>query len=697
MTRWLSLTCLTVLAFAQATGPLASFESDADQPFAASGARLRRVAEHATAGQSALEVVFPGSEKDSWPGIILRPGANRDWSQRDLLVFDAFLAGTEPVRLGVRLDSDGAEGAFDAIDLRPGLQRGVKVSLKGFSATANLKVVKQLLLYVGKPRQDITVWLDNVRWDTAAAQLARIVHVETRPTPAPTVDQVKCGFMLFARSYLAMVFPDDRPTGPISRLELVAARGEREPVSLSVYALHDLAATISISNLAGPHGAKLPATAWDIRRVECLAKRLGYSSDQYVTDVPSYLAPADGLTAIGADRTRTFQLTLAAPPDAVPGVYVGRVTVQAGDLAQAVPLRVRILPYNLPEPTGLLYGEYYRKFGRYTQTAEDFRRDLADMRAQGMTSLGLCVGIDPKSYTVSGDQVTFHWTGDTAFEWIMQAYVEQGFPAPVVMLSDSGQEAAAAGGGEPGQARYDAAYLHFHQALAAALKAKGWPELYIQPVDEASWQSVADQQRNLHLLGLLHRNGIKTEVDGPPDKYLHELAGPLSDIWTCNGRIGPQEVVDAARAAGRLVTNYNNDVESWTPEADRWAYGLFNWCHGLNGGFNWAYRTGSRDLYNNLDAESGDWVHNFPPEPGRPGGPSTGWEGAREGVTDRRYLRLLESLLAKAPAGEAKAAAEAFLTTLRSRLDPRLNYEQAMELALALGQLMAQERLPGGR
>lgn len=47
--------------------------------------------------------------------------------------------------------------------------------------------------------------------------------------------------------------------------------------------------------------------------------------------------------------------------------------------------------------------------------------------------------------------------------------------------------------------------------------------------------------------------------------------------------------------------------------------------------------------------------------------------------------------------GGASGVTEADLTkAYRSRLDPRLNYEQAMELALALGQLMAQERLPGG-
>ncbi len=502
-----------------------------------------------------------------------------------------------------------------------------------------------------------------------------MVHRETRPRPTPTAAQRQAGFIAFARPWMSFVFPTARPDTETDGLRLFSAQGQTEPTALSIYALRDLPGVrVTMGALRGPDGAVLPAEAWSIQQIEHLSKRLAYSGDRYVVDMPTWLAPHAAPVGVAADRTRTFQLSLATPATAVPGLYRGQVTVTAGDERREVPLTVRILPFRLPELPGYLYGEYYRLMGRYTDTAAKVRADLADMRAHGMTSIGLCIGVDPRSYTVEGDQVRFHFSGDTPFEWVLTAYREFGFPSPLVLLSDSGQDACAAAGLKVTEPRFERLYVNFHLAFAQALKERGWPDIYIQPVDEAGWQSREVQLHNIRLLRLLHQAGVKTEVDGPPDRFLHEEAGPFAAIWCCNGRIGPQEVVDRARAAGKLVLTYNNDTEGFTPEADRWAYGLFNWRNHLNGGYNWEYRGVGGDPYDDLDTKVADFLHAYPAEGGRPGGPSRGWEGSRAGVDDRRYLVLLETLIARGRqaggrAGELSGQAAAVLADLRGRLD----------------------------
>jgi hypothetical protein len=225
------------------------------------------------------------------------------------------------------------------------------------------------------------------------------------------------------------------------------------------------------------------------------------------------------------------------------------------------------------------------------------------------------------------------------------------------MLADSGQEAARKHpyASEP----YARTYTNFWTGLDKLCKSKGWKPMYIQPEDEVGWRTAADRDRNTYLLGLLKKAGLMTEVDGPSDTYFNNEAGPLSDVWNYNGIIGPADVVSKALQNGKLVTVYNFDSSGFTPEDQRWARGLFNWKHGLRGSFNWEYRGGNGSIFDDQDAQLGDWVHYYPAFEGRSSGPSTGWEGSREGIDDRKYLRLLESLINIAPSLGKRVAAEA--------------------------------------
>ena len=155
---------------APATGTLASFESDADNPFILrDNIAGTRVSEHATEGQSALRVVAKGSDKPSWPALWLYPAAEPNWSARQLLVMDLFLETSERVEFGAQLCIEGRPGAVTVSlgRLQPGWNKGLTLCLEDFGV--ELFRVANLALYVASPRKEVVYTIDNVRWALAPA------------------------------------------------------------------------------------------------------------------------------------------------------------------------------------------------------------------------------------------------------------------------------------------------------------------------------------------------------------------------------------------------------------------------------------------------------------------------------------------------------------------------------------------------
>ena len=151
---------------APATGKVASFETEADNPFVLrdniSGTRVQ---EHATDGQWALRVVAKGSEKPSWPALWLYPKTEPNWSARQLLVMDLFLETPEAAYFGAQLCAlDRKDAVTVALGtLKPGWNKGITLCLQDFGW--DLRRVANLALYLGSPKQDVIYTIDNVRWE----------------------------------------------------------------------------------------------------------------------------------------------------------------------------------------------------------------------------------------------------------------------------------------------------------------------------------------------------------------------------------------------------------------------------------------------------------------------------------------------------------------------------------------------------
>jgi hypothetical protein len=140
---------------------------------------------------------------------------------------------------------------------------------------------------------------------------------------------------------------------------------------------------------------------------------------------------------------------------------------------------------------------------------------------------------------------------------------------------------------------------------------------------------------------------------------------------------------DAMHGKGKRVLFYNPDVTGVHPEAMRCVYGVGLWRLRADGMMNWHYcehpHGGSYRISTRQGHEPMDFV--FPTVEGHAGGPTIGWEAAREGVKDYQVLDTLDRLVTEArrssdsdlrrDADQASQEVDEFISRLRfDTIDP---------------------------
>lgn len=627
--------------------PVTSFETEAGMElFSPGGVTFERVQQHASDGEWAVRVRFPGSEQDTWPGFSFRPQVDLDKYQA--LAFDAYNPADEPVRLSWRLDLADGENQFGGTSIAPGAST-IELWIAG------LGEIERIYLYDRMPREDHEIFFDNFRWTTIENRFEPLIYVDQAEPPAPTDQEQQQGFILFGVPLTDVVFANRVPRAEerIGSVDLFATPGEFEAATLTLHALDDLEDVQVRFDGIPASGEVLP--------IRTLDKRVTYNADRYIADMP-VLAERVESVDVPAGTSKRFVIEMAIDENAAAGTHEGTVTISAdGRDPVTIPLRLRVLPYVLAEPSDMFWGEYYRG-PQFATTPEgrlaEMRSDLEDQRAHGMTSVGLTFGLPAEAINWREDGSVDIALDGTQYAAFMDMYVELGFPMPVILLSDSGQAAASRAGDFAFESEeWAKAYTTFWRTMQAEHQERGWPEVIVQPVDEPGWQTVVHQQRNVRLLKLLKQiPGMRTEQDGPGDEYFHEVAGPWADVWNYNGGVAEPEVVEQAQAAGHIVTVYNCDVESYRPEVDRYVTGWYQLAADISGAYNWAYVSYNGSPYDDNDHPTGTWMHVYPAIDGEAGGPSTGWIAAREGIDDYRYVHTLLTAIERAEQAGGEAA-----------------------------------------
>ncbi len=324
-----------------------------------------------------------------------------------------------------------------------------------------------------------------------------IPFVETAPAPTLNAEEKARGFLLFHRPITEPVYPNTRPL-PSERLRALqgfATPGEFEPLTFTIYPVRALKnLRVTVSALKGAAG-EIPASGVEVR----LQTYWNVGFPRY-TSLKTYRRTPELLERVTVHSSPAFEcqrwwLTVRVPDDAKPGVYRGAARVRDDRLAVPVviPIAFRVLGFRLRRDPAKHYSAYYSWRNKYMFQGRrpEFIRRARDNEYKAMVEMGLdtfptlYVGYDRKK-----DRLYIRGIEDLPR---MRAVGLRG-PLPLAggsavsalyhMMTPGGR-----GGSHwriskmPPPAFY-AKLTQLYRRLAAEAKAKGWPKLYVCPLDE---------------------------------------------------------------------------------------------------------------------------------------------------------------------------------------------------------------------
>lgn len=530
--------------------------------------------------------------------------------------------------------------------------------------------------------------------DDVPANMHEVKH-EADVAATPATDGGK-GYVLYARHYLDLIFPDTVPaaTEVTTELRLSAARGEYEPATFSVYATRDLGpCQVTVSDLRCGKQA-LPKAAVSVASVQLRNLRVYFCGNDFMR-VPAMLDPTLPMR-LPAQQSKQFWLTVHVPAKAAAGDYVGTVTfTPASGTPTRLKFTVHVYPFALPEPKDVSLGMYDQMWA--ARADGDWLRDrLADQRAHGMTTNGYCGALDGEMALLDGKAIV-RFDKPCGFQTFMDAYRDAGFSQPVLWLMSGDIWDWCSRQAKPGSDEFAAAYKQIIAAILKQSQSRKWPGILFQPIDEPGSYEYRPSAGYLEQWALqsklIHDAGGMVEVDHVPfsttDERLKpalDATLPITDVFTQRFSTKPiwfeqdgwdwVKMKPQAAQWGKQLWSYNINDGAFFPElpTQRLAYGFFIWLQGVRGQITWSYLQVVGNPFNALDGAATDMMYTYPSVPGAgmPGGPSPMWECMREGADDLRYVQLLEGLIAQAEKQGRKPqsqAAQEVLDRVRASFD----------------------------
>ncbi len=530
-----------------------------------------------------------------------------------------------------------------------------------------------------------------------------IPHAPEPASPPPGPTERRRGFVLFHRPLVRNVYPDSHPQGRerFSQLEIQATPGEYEPWTFSVQALRDLDAlsVAVVGDLRGPGGARIPAGAIDVRQVRCWPVRTNYSSMHTYKIVPELLDPVRAAD-LAAGRCRRYWLTVHVPDSAVAGTYRGRAALHFGGAAAGegkgeISLVLQVLPFKLLRDPNRDFGNYYRspldriRSGMPPAVIAALRRraeaEAADMQAHGMTTVQM-----PSLWARKVDgrwRVSMNLTPKrVAF---LRRFGLWGHPKGIMMpafftdylytrIMGKRWPKHLRGAKMPPQKFFDIITDLIAQSEKIRI-ARGWPDFYYYPIDEAAPEAIPLLARTLAAVKKVAT--AKTYATQVFELPYNRPLDPVLDVWCSAWFCIDTKAVAAMRKKGRIFWCYPNFVacSRGVPNSARMTYGFGVWRMGYSCLIPWHYQAPCGNPFTDFDATFGDWCMAYP----GPNGPipTQRWEAVREGIDDGRYVYTLEARIAAAQKSgrrpKAVAAGRALLRELRNAVPVRKKYLQS--------------------
>ena len=539
-----------------------------------------------------------------------------------------------------------------------------------------------------------TVWHDDVFFGEAAEALVGAAEARgtgVGGTGVPPVIQRR-GYAAWLANPIVKVFPDDLPGETPRRIEVSAARNEREPFQLCLRAVRDLASVaVAVEPPRNREGQKLGVSLHLVGYVP-----VDHPSNYYTVDVPAWcrkLPPrgsggCDGWAglwpdplpplapfALKADATQPVWATVSVPPDATPGTYRGSVTIQPTDHPSLrIPLVVTVWDFALPKQSRLQvtydFGEgATRAFGGSSGSRDDVLRKWYAFLADHRISPG---HLPQPKFGYKDGQVTLDTADfDRAAAYCLDELGINAFYSPWFFYSFGwAHKPHPLFGREAFTKEYADAYAKCLRAYMDHLRAKGWADkvtLYISDEPHFRHPEIIEQMKQAIAIIKGVEPGLR--IYSSTWDYVPEWAGVLNH-WGVgpHGCFPVEKMRERAVAGDKLWFTTDGHMCLDTPycAVERllpwlcWEYGVAGYeFWGVNW---WTYDPWERGWHTFISQSddavkyyyvrypNGDGYLTYPGKRVGVDGPvsTIRLEQAREGIEDYEYLRLLDELIAKA-------------------------------------------------
>lgn len=495
-------------------------------------------------------------------------------------------------------------------------------------------------------------------------------HEERGKMGAVEPEWTRIGFVPFVRSWAGAVYPNSVPS-PAERgaqAAAFAAPGEIEPISFCIRTME-----AELSGLRLTPGALvslrtesfIPPDAVEIGVVEYFPVRWGKgSAARNWRWHPTRIWPVErfpgnrfcqreplGTLRVSPNTTVRFWIRIHTPADVQPGEYTGSVLVEHWGDSYRLPVTFTVLP-------AMLRSQGLPPFGAFIPGQLD-RYACADLAACGIRSVARWYDAGQLGLSYQNGIVRPDFRLEDMF---MRRLTDTGIDGPQIVYAvgsgrapfDSSLASALTASGDTTGPSPELVYAQAVQAIEKHASGSGWPRLVWGLIDRAAdWGKVREQissrARTLNRVMGYRANLVSPLLGEDDDRIAEDLEGLVS-VWMLGDGM---EVDESMRSAA--VWGYTALTQRDSAGAAREKIGFGSWRAHRDGMFVWAYNwSGGGHNWNDFDSSRMDWMlsyrnldDTFLPTPA--------WEGIREGIEDRCYIRTVNQLINSAPPGSAAA------------------------------------------
>lgn len=493
------------------------------------------------------------------------------------------------------------------------------------------------------------------------------LYIEERPVPA--YDPGTNALVLITRPWWKTIYYNTRPEpGEIPAAPTVSAcPGESEPFTFSLYPARDAVIhRLHVSPPGGTEGQVLPPEVVRVYRERHIF--IAPQKDMRAFR-PFALEPVRADLPLLSNVTTRFWVDLAVPRDAAPGVYSGRVDIATDAGAFSFPYVLTVHPFHLlkPGPTEMAWGFWFPP-PREPDVLNKHLRLMADC---GITTFAF------ENWEARADERGRISIETAALDRVLDAAEAQGLPGPFLIGVGLGEF--------PGSGmEYTPAWRsHYTEAIKkfSAHMAKRKTPFAALVFDEPRETNIRPCNRNreqmLDYLALIDRAApeLRTMVNPMSDETSKEYPTGYYTVFAEKfDLVMPHFWARSSNLIARARQPGGAELWSYNDGPNRLGWGLHSWANRLHGRMQYAWLLNKPKDHPYAPVQRGDFEYSGY----HPGmqlwavdlagqlNPTPRLLGVREGIDDYRYVYTLERRLEQPGSPEIKAAAQAWLDSIRS-------------------------------